>query len=484
MRWFVGCACVLAVGTLGCSETSGNGGTGGHGGSGGEGGAESGFVAGAPVTVSGATPFEDCEPTSEEPFNPGAEVEHWVVVNPMDPDNIVGAWIQDPGLTSSIGTGVSFDGGATWESVVLPDSRCTGGDIDLVAGDPWLAFAANGDLYSVALLVEDFSFEVSEIHVNKSVDGGRAWGTPVPLVQGPGHDKPSISADPEDPCAVYVGWTHFIGGGGELLLSRTTNCGETWSEPQSIHASAPAPGGFQLVTLPDETAVAFYREDAPAGLYSQRSTDGGETWSEPTLVATTGLVPRAITPDGDLSVRGSGGSFDVAVDRDSGYLAAVWQYLFQGMLLASPIQIAFSSSTDGGLTWADPIRIDHTPSATPFTLEQAFIPSVEISDDGTVGVTYYNFENDTPDDGISETDYWFIHCHPDSTDCNDREGWSDGLRLTPEPFDYLLAPYFFDGLFLGDYAGLSSWGSDFFALFSVTSEDDPGNAVFVPIRGR
>ena len=434
--------------------------------------------------VSGATPLDGCEPTSDEPFNPGAEVEPWIVVNPTDPENMVGAWIQDPGQTSGIVTGVSFDGGAAWESVVLPDSRCTGGDIDLAAGDPWLAFAANGDLYSVALLIEDFSFEVSEIHVNKSVDGGRTWGTPVSLVQGPGHDKPSISADPEDPCAVYVGWTHLFDGGGELLLSRTTDCGETWSEPQTIHTSTSAPGGFQLVILPDGTAVAFFRGQVPAALYSQRSSDGGETWSEPTLVTAKGLASRAVSPDEDLSVRGSGGGFDVAVDRDSGYLAAVWQYLFEGMPLTSPIQIAFSSSTDGGLTWADPIRIDHTPSATPFTLEQAFIPSVEISEDGTVGVTYYNFENDTPGDGISETDYWFVHCHPDSTDCNDREGWSDGLRLTPEPFDYLLAPYFFDGLFLGDYTGLTSWGSDFFALFSVTTEDDPANAMFVPIRGR
>ena len=109
---------------------------------------------------------------------------------------------------------------------------------------------------------------------------------------------------------------------------------------------------------------------------------------------------------------------------------------------------------------------------------------MEISDDGTVGVTYYGFENDTPGDGISETDCWFVHCNPDSTDCNDPEGWSDGLRLTPEPFDYLSAPHFLDGLFLGDYAGLSSQGSDFFALFSVATEDDPRNVIFVPILGR
>lgn len=489
MPYFMGLVLALALGVMplmGCSDTDGTGGSagdggGGVGGDGGFGGTE--FAAAAPVTVSGATPFEDCEPPSEGPFNPGAEVESWLAVNPTDADNMVGAWIQDPGLTSGIVTGVTFDGGATWEEVVIPDSRCTGGDIDLAAGDPWLAFASNGDLYSVALLVEDFSFAVSAIHVNKSVDGGRTWGTPTPLVQGPDHDKPSISADPADACTVYAGWRHLIGGGSELLLSKTDDCGETWSEPSSIHDGA-SMNFFQLVVMPDATLVAFFYEQSPYAIYSLRSADEGTTWSEPTLVAAPGLVPRAVSPDENVNVRGSGTSFDVAVDRESGLLVVVWQDLFDGAPLTSPIRIAFASSTDGGVTWADPIRIDRTPAAMPYTLEQAFIPSVEISEDGTIGVTYYNFQNDTPGDGVSETDYWFVHCSPDTDDCNDRAGWSEGLRLTPEPFDYLSAPFFLDGFFLGDYFGLASAGGDFFALFPVAAEDDPGNAVFVPIVRR
>jgi len=39
-------------------------------------------------------------------------------------------------------------------------------------------------------------------------------------------------------------------------------------------------------------------------------------------------------------------------------------------------------------------------------------------------------------------------------------------------------------LFLGDYVGLAAAGSDFFALPSITTEDDPADVVFIPIRGR
>jgi len=47
-----------------------------------------------------------------------------------------------------------------------------------------------------------------------------------------------------------------------------------------------------------------------------------------------------------------------------------------------------------------------------------------------------------------------------------------------------LAPKRTDGLFLGDYVGLAAAGDDFFAFFPVTAEDDPANAVFVPIRAQ
>ncbi|MBW2381311.1 MAG: hypothetical protein JRG70_17495, partial [Deltaproteobacteria bacterium] len=57
------------------------------------------------------------------------------------------------------------------------------------------------------------------------------------------------------------------------------------------------------------------------------------------------------------------------------------------------------------------------------------------------------------------------------------------ILLTKESFDYNAAPVS-RGLFLGDYVGLAAAGSDFFALPSITTEDDPADVVFIPIRGR
>jgi hypothetical protein len=82
-------------------------------------------------------------------------------------------------------------------------------------------------------------------------------------------------------------------------------------------------------------------------------------------------------------------------------------------------------------------------------------------------VTYYDFRNNTPDDGILGTDKWAVHCH---AACNLATSWpadEQDTRVTPETFDMRDAP-FARGWFLGDYVGLDDDGTDFISLFSQT----------------
>jgi hypothetical protein len=493
MRYLFGFMCVLALGVMGCGETAGTGGTGGDGGVGGVGGGGVGgvqpreFEAGPAVAVSGPSPIADCEEVPPEGWA-HVETEPWIVVNPTNRDNVVGLWIQDRNPRRALVAAVSMDGGATWESVVLPGlSKCSGGEWDWTT-DPWLAFSPNGDLHASALSITDATDtepKQSAIVAQKSTDGGLTWTQPSVVSEysgSGGEDKESITADPFDACSIYVTWTRFTGADADLMFSRSTDCGETWEDPKSLFASTPAPIGAQLLVLPDGTLVNLFTEFElnPVNTlrYMMRSTDKGETWpAEPDIIGTL-RGDYVVTPDNNPQfVRRS--AMDVAVDRNTGALYMVWDQLF-----GQPMQIAFSSSSDGGLTWSTPIQVDRTPPNSLFKLEQAFMPSVEVSDDGTIGITYYNFQNETLGNGQADTDHWFIHCDPGATDCNDAESWSPPLRLTQDTFDILNAPLVGDLLFLGDYVGLTSSGSDFFAFFPVTTEDDPANAIFVPIRAR
>jgi hypothetical protein len=47
-------------------------------------------------------------------------------------------------------------------------------------------------------------------------------------------------------------------------------------------------------------------------------------------------------------------------------------------------------------------------SRTPPGLD-AFVPTIEINASHTVGVTYYDFRNNTPG-GSADTDYWLTRC--------------------------------------------------------------------------
>ncbi len=450
-----------------------------------------------PVTVSGPSPVGTCEVERLLDGWDDAETAPSIAVDPTNPDHIVGAWTQD--LSLGTVSAASFDGGLTWDRVVIPGiSACSGGPRPN-AIDGRLAFAANGDLYSVSTSYTDvfgrdnvdITYESpSAIVVHKSLDGGRTWSQPKVVVEHPGGDtqhlRASITAGREAPCTLYVGWTQLFWGGfsGIVWTSRTTDCGGTWDEPVTLFTNDRRPGyAFQLLVLPDGSPMAFFRTRAEGSLYAQRSPDGGESWpGEPTLLATE-FRRRVVPPDTEQLLRTEPDFFDVAVDRRSGRLVAVWQQWLDDELTT---RFGFSSSEDGGMTWSTPMRVDRTPPSPNVALNQVFWPSVEISDNGTIGVTYYNFQNDTFGDGRADTDVWFVHCRPDAKDCTEPESWSEAVRLTPESFDVLRAPFAsgatVHGLDLGDYRGLTSIENDFLAMFSVTTDDDPADVVFVRVR--
>src|SRR5262249_47414639 len=158
------------------------------------------------VPVSGTSPFLDCPIVVNDPdFGQSTEVEPHLAVNPANPNHLVGAWIQD--FARGIVAAVSFNGGDTWQSVVIPGvTQCAGG-IYPHAGDPWVSFAANGDVY-VSQIGFDFppAGNPNALLVSKSTDGGLTWGAPTTIVTGDRdfQEKAAITADPTDPQLAYL----------------------------------------------------------------------------------------------------------------------------------------------------------------------------------------------------------------------------------------------------------------------------------------
>jgi hypothetical protein len=91
---------------------------------------------------------------------------------------------------------------------------------------------------------------------------------------------------------------------------------------------------------------------------------------------------------------------------------------------------------------------------------QAFLPAVHIRNDGTIGVSYFDFRSNNSEPSIL-TDYWLVQSTDGTT-------WRES-RIAAT-FDYSTAPVA-RGLFLGDYMGLVSSGTTFVPVYALTTGD-------------
>jgi hypothetical protein len=408
-----------------------------------------------------------------------AEVEPMVALNPRNANNVVGVWQQDrwsTGGARGLLTGVSLDGGRTWTQHMAAFSRCSGGSAAnggdySRASDPWVTFAPDGTVYQSSLSFNGAVLTAgssSAILVSRSTDGGSTWSNPITVISdGPSffNDKDSITADSTDSRLVYALWDRLDNASrGPTYFSRTTDGGTTWEVARSIYD----PGANsqtinnQVVVLPDGTLIDFFtRLDTPpnapatATLAIIRSPDKGVTWSAPIVISPVQAV-GTFDPETHAQIR-DGVTLGSIAAGPHGELAAVWQdSRFSGGMRDG---VAFSRSLDGGLTWTMAVRVNAAANVP------AFVPAVAIRADGTYGVSYYDFRNNTADPSTLLTDYWLARS-------------TDGITWVEShitgPFDLAVAPNS-GGLFLGDYQALTSIGTVFLPFYAQTNTGNIAN---------
>ncbi|MBC8021686.1 MAG: exo-alpha-sialidase [Burkholderiales bacterium] len=410
--------------------------------------------------VTAASPFSEPCGDRAGTVSIGAEVEPHVAINPLNPNHLVGAWQQDRysnGGARGQGYGASFDGGLTWTRGALPVTTCTGGEYAR-ATDPWVTFAPDGTVHQITLAFTGESSapgSVNAMMASRSLDGGITWSVPITIARDTDtlfNDKETITADPLDARFVYAVWDRLLGGNiSATIFSRSTDAGVTWEPSRALYTPPQGGGtiGNLIRVLPNGTLVnVFMQLSGPPAIYVMRSTDRGVTWSAPNRVIAAGAL-GAVDPETGDFIRDGSIIPEMAVGPD-GTLHLVWQ---DARFTQVRDAIAYSRSTDAGLTWSAPVRVNAEPGVVAFT------PQVHVRADGMIGVTYYDLRSNTADPATLLTDYWLARSV-------DGVSWAE-TRVSA-PFDISTAP-FAGGWFVGDYTGLVSAGTTFIAFYAKTT---------------
>ena len=229
---------------------------------------------------------------------------------------------------------------------------------------------------------------------------------------------------------------------GDVWFSRTTNGGNSWEPARKIYEAGqvaqtignlivvlPKTGGFNGELVDVFTQIrAFKNEKGSRGTFiaAIRSDDHGGTWTQNEVLIDRFQRGIVRDPDDNAAHRTGDINAEAAVDPNTGAVYVVWQ----DSTFGPRSSIALSRSTDGGLTWSTPIKVNATP-----------------------------------------TDAFVVHCHASTEDCTSSASWDEEIRTTDTSFDSRQAPIA-RGFFLDDYEGLGTDGTSFFPFFTMSSAAD------------
>lgn len=341
-----------------------------------------------------------------------------------------------PGGATDIGWATSTDGGSTWSHGFLPGlTKGEGTGPYDAASDPAVAYDAKHGVWMIASLPISNTAQTPAVVVSRSTDGGFTWESPVSVdPKAPSSDKNWIVCDSWATSPhygnCYMEWDDP--NSGEILMSTSSDGGQTWSAATGTVNRAAGIGGQPLVQ-PSGTVVVPIETNFMSAF---NSTNGGASWSAPKAF---GII-QTHTDAGGIR---SGPLPSAAVDG-AGTVWVVWEDC-RFRLKCSTNDLVYSTSTDG-THWSKVTRIPIDPVTG---VVDHFIPGIGIdpATSGTsahVAVHYYYYSRSSCDVSSCQLFVGYI------SSPNGGSTWSVPTKLAG-PMKLSWLPNSQNGLMVGDY---------------------------------
>ncbi|NNK53690.1 MAG: T9SS type A sorting domain-containing protein [Flavobacteriaceae bacterium] len=333
-----------------------------------------------------------------------------IAIDPTNPNRIAIGWRQFDDVGSNFrqaGYGYSLDGGYnfTFPGVLNPG---------VFRSDPVLDFDSDGNFYYNSLR------GTFDCDVFKITDGGTDWGSPVPARGG---DKQWMTLDKSGGSSAghnYSYWNTSFTTCAPGAFTRSTDGSNSFEDCEVID-NEPFWGTMKVDGNGDLYMVG--RNGTGSGMVVVKSTnakDPGEVvdWDFVTPVDLDGVVYA----QGDVNPAGLVGQAWIDTDNSGG--SGDGNVYVLGSVLRSggdPADVMFARSTDGGLSFEPPVRVNIDTGNT-----YQWFGTMSVAPNGRIDVVYL----DTSSAGTGSVDSRLIYCWSD----DQGDTWNDYLMIS-EMFD-------------------------------------------------
>jgi hypothetical protein len=390
-------------------------------------------VANVAVTQVSSDPFTNTNAQHRTEVEPDTFTFGSTIVGTFQTGRIFG------GGSSDIGFVTSTNNGATWTSGFLNGITVNrGGGPYTAASDASVAFDARHNVWLISSLgIRSGSVDVL---TSRSTNGGLTWSNPITTATG-SLDKNWIACD-NTPTSPFYGncYTEYdITSSSDLLQMKTSSDGGlTWGPGRSTGDGAHGLGG-QPVVRPNGTVLVPY-ESTGGQIRSFRSITGGASWRSTVLISTASHHRAA----GGLRE----GALPSAEIDSAGTAYVVWSDCrFRSGCPANDVVLSKSTSET---TWGPVTRVPI--DATSSTVDH-FVPGIGVdrtTSGGTarVGVTYYSYPNRSCSSTTCVLNVGFI------SSTNGGTSWSAPTQVAG-PMNLTWLPNTSQGRMFGDYISTS-----------------------------